>query len=160
MARVVQIYLRPSSRTPVRAVNSVIAVAGKGLQGDHAGGGNRQVTLIEKEAWLAACSEIQRDLDAGARRANVVVEGISLAAAIGRGIQIGDCVIQVIGETRPCKLMEDAASGLQNALSPECRGGVYGRIVEGGAIRVGDEVRAREAVSTEAPAALAAPLRS
>ncbi len=141
MARVVQIYLRPSSRTPVRTVNAVTAVAGKGLEGDHAGSGNRQVTLIEKEAWQAACGELGKNLDAGARRANVVVEGISLAAAIGRRIQAGHCVIQVIGETRPCKLMEDAAPGLRQALSPDCRGGVYGRIAQGGVIQVGDEVK-------------------
>ena len=150
MARVVQIYLRPSSRTPVRAVSSAHAVAGKGLRGDHAGGGYRQVTLIEKEAWLAACAELNKDLDAGARRANVVVEGISLAAAIGHSIQVGECVIEVTGETRPCKLMEDAAAGLQNALSPDCRGGVFGKIVEGGAIRVGDEVKAMADTSSRA----------
>jgi MOSC domain-containing protein YiiM len=118
MARKVQIYIRPSSRTPVRAVSSAHAVAGKGLRGDHAGGGYRQVTLIEKEAWLAVCAELNKDLDAGARRANVVIEGIPLAKAIGRSIQVGECVIQVIGETRPCKLMEDAAPGLQERTFP------------------------------------------
>jgi MOSC domain-containing protein YiiM len=140
MARVVQIYLRPSARTPVRAVAEATAVAGHGLAGDHAGGGNRQVTLIEKEAWEAACRELSLSLDAGARRANIVVEGISLAAAIKHRLHVGDCIVEVIGEVRPCKLMDDAAPGLQKALSPDCRGGVYGRIIEGGTIKVGDGV--------------------
>jgi MOSC domain-containing protein YiiM len=144
MARVIQIYLRPSARTPVRAVSVATAVAGKGLEGDHAGVGSRQVTLLEREAWEAACRDLGQALDAGARRANIVVEGISLAAAIKQRLQIGDCIIQVIGEVRPCKLMDDAAPGLQNALSPDRRGGVYGKIVQGGVIRLGDEVKVIE----------------
>jgi MOSC domain-containing protein YiiM len=141
MAQVVKIYLRPSSRTPVRAVSAATAVAGKGLEGDHTGGGSRQVTLLEREAWEAACRDLGQDLDTGARRANIVVEGISLATAIKHRLQIGDCIIQVIGEVRPCKLMDDAAPGLQQALSPDRRGGVYGKIVQGGVIKLGDEVK-------------------
>jgi MOSC domain-containing protein YiiM len=146
MARVVQIYLRPSARTPVRAVDAATAVAGAGLEGDHAGGGSRQVTLLEQEAWEAACRDLGQDLDAGARRANIVVKGVSLAAAIKQRLQIGDCIIQVIGEVRPCKLMDDAAPGLQDALSPNRRGGVYGKIVQGGVIRLGDEVKVIKSV--------------
>jgi MOSC domain-containing protein YiiM len=37
--------------------------------------------------------------------------------------------------------MDEAAPGLQNALSPNHRGGVYGKIVQGGVIRVGDSVK-------------------
>jgi MOSC domain-containing protein YiiM len=37
--------------------------------------------------------------------------------------------------------MDDAAPGLQQALSPDRRGGVYGKIVQGGVIKLGDEVK-------------------
>ena len=140
MGVVSRIYLRPSSRTPVKEVRRARAVAGRGLDGDHAGGGARQVTLLSEEAWHAACEHLGRDLEPGARRANIVVRGVDLGQAIGGGLRLGDCVVKVSAETRPCRLMDDAAPGLQQALDPDRRGGVYGRIVAGGEIEVGDNV--------------------
>ena len=140
MASIIKIYLRPSARTPVKSVPAALAVAGTGIEGDHAGAGNRQVTLIEQEAWEAACNDLGQDLDAGARRANLVTEGISLAATPGKRVRVGEALVEVVAETRPCKLMEDAAPGLQEALSPSYRGGVYGRIIEGGRVEVGSAV--------------------
>jgi MOSC domain-containing protein YiiM len=138
--RVTALYLRPSARTPVRSVPEVVAVAGRGLDGDHAGGGSRQVTLLDLGAWHRACAELERDLEPGLRRANVVVEGLSLVGTRGLRLAVGECVVEVVGETAPCRLMDDAAFGLQTALRPEGRGGVYGRIVRSGRIRVGDPV--------------------
>lgn len=140
MGRVIGIYLRPSARTPVRSVDSVEAIGGKGLEGDHAGGGNRQVTLIEQEKWRAACHDLGREISDGTRRANLVVEGLSLSKSIGGRLRLGDVLIHVEGETRPCGLMDTAAEGLQQALSPDCRGGVYGRIVAGGVVSIGTAV--------------------
>jgi MOSC domain-containing protein YiiM len=141
MGHVANIYLRPSSRTPTRDVAAAEARAGNGLVGDHARGGNRQVTLMEREAWQAAISDAGREnLPPSGRRANVVVEGFSLAEAIGRRIRVGECVIDVVAELRPCKLMEDVTPGLMKALDPACRGGVYGRVVQSGRIEAGATV--------------------
>ena len=98
------------------------------------------MTLIEEGRWSDACRELGRELSPGGRRANIVVSGFSLGESIGRRLQVGDCLIDVIAETRPCKLMDDFAAGLQQALPPECRGGVYGRAVRGGRIDVGASV--------------------
>ena len=141
MGVVSRIYLRPSSRTPVKQVRRTRAIAGRGLEGDHAGGGSRQVTLLSEEAWEVACDDLGRtDLEPGTRRANIVVRGVDLGETIGGGLRIGECVVKVAAETRPCRLMEDAAPGLQKALEPDRRGGVYGRILAGGEIEVGDDV--------------------
>lgn len=140
MGAVARIFLRPASRAPAQEVASAEAVLGAGLVGDHAGGGNRQVTLIDESRWSDACRELGRELNPGGRRANIVVAGFSLGDSIGRRIQVGDCLIDVIAETRPCKLMDDFAAGLQQALSPDRRGGVYGRVVRGGRIEVGGQV--------------------
>lgn len=140
--RLTRIFLRPSARTPVKQVERTVAYPGAGLEGDHAGGGNRQVTLMSEESWSAACADLGRpELSPGLRRANLVVEGVDLSSAIGRVLEIGSSRIRVIAETRPCRLMDDAAPGLQNALDPDRRGGVYGRVIEGGPIQVGDAVR-------------------
>ena len=137
MGSLVRIFLRPSARTPVREVERITAVPGAGLTGDHAGGGNRQVTLLDEAGWAAACFDLGQELNPGSRRANLLVRGIDLQSSIGRAIRIGPCLIRVIGETRPCRLMDDVAQGLQNALDPDRRGGVYGRVLEGGEIAIG-----------------------
>jgi len=139
---VARIYLRPSARTPVREVTQVCALTGRGLEGDHAGGGARQVTILSEEAWEAARQDLGGlEIDPGGRRANVVVRGVVLKESIRGGLRIGDCLIRVAGETRPCRLMDDCTPGLQKALDPDCRGGVYGRILVGGEITVGDQVQ-------------------
>ncbi len=139
-ARLVQIYLRPSARTPVKAVERATAVAGRGLEGDHAGGGKRQVTLLSREAWEAACRQLEVELDPGARRANLVVEGVDFVASRGRRLRIGAVEVEVAGETRPCGLMDDVHLGLKAALQPEWRGGVFAVILTGGEVAVGDPV--------------------
>ena len=136
------IHLRPGARVPVVAVARATAIANQGLDGDHAVGGRRQVTLLAVEAWRAACAELGRDLDPAVRRANLLVEGLDLRAAIGGSITLGDVVVDVLGETRPCELMDDGGRlGLMAALRPERRGGVFGRIRAGGELRVGMAAR-------------------
>lgn len=138
-ARLLAILLRPGARLPVQRVAAAAAIVGKGLAGDHAGGGRRQITLLAREAWAAACAQFGRELDPGVRRANLVVEGLDLSAAIGRRLRIGAVLVDVLGETRPCELMDDdGRRGLQVALRSDRRGGVYGAIVQGGELRVGD----------------------
>lgn len=136
------ICLRPGARIPVVRVERAVAVAGQGLDGDHAVGGRRQVTLLAVEAWRDACAQLGRDLDPALRRANLLVEGVDLTAVIGGTITIGDVVVEVLGETRPCELMDDGGRiGLMAALRPARRGGVFGRIRKGGELRVGAAVQ-------------------
>ena len=141
--RLAAIYLRPAARTPVKEAASAEAVAGCGLSGDHAGGGSRQVSLMSREAWADVCADLgDPQIEPRGRRANLLVEGVDLPGSIGGRIAIGPgCVIAVVAELAPCRLMDDFRPGLQNALKPACRGGVYGRVVRGGALRVGDEVK-------------------
>lgn len=133
------LWLRPAARLPVQSVAQALAIAGRGLDGDHAGGGKRQITILSREAWDAACRTLGRALDPGTRRANVMVSGIDLPTVIGTTLQLGSVRVEVLGETRPCELMDDGGRlGLQAALRPERRGGVYGRILQGGTLQVGD----------------------
>lgn len=134
------IYLRPSKRTPVQALPQAQAIAQVGLQGDHAHGGRRQVTLLDADAWQAACDELGCELDPGARRANLVLRGVSLLESLGRRLRIGEVLIEVTGETKPCRLMEAVQPGLRDALQPGWRGGAFGRVLEGGSLRCGDTV--------------------
>ena len=137
-AEVLAIWLRPAARLPVRAVGEAIAVANVGLDGDHAVAGRRQITLLAIEAWTEACAQLGRDVDPAVRRANVLTRGIDLAGCIGRTLRIGDAEVEIVGETRPCELLDDQGRiGLSAALRPDRRAGVHGIVRRGGVLRIG-----------------------
>jgi MOSC domain-containing protein YiiM len=149
--RIVHLYLRPSARTPVREVREALAVAGVGLEGDHNVGGKREVTVLSREGWEAACAAVGAPaLSPGGRRANVVVEGVDLAGSIGKRLRLGPVEVAVRGETRPCQLMDDVHPGLMEALRPDRRAGVNGALLAGGTLRVGDEVEVLDAPAPNA----------
>lgn len=115
-------------------------VEGKGLVGNADQGGRRQVTIIAAEAWADAEEELGASLDPSSRRANLLVRGIDLQESRGRVLAIGEARIHLLGETRPCPRMDEAHPGLMSALARDWRGGAFGQVVEGGAIRLGDPV--------------------
>lgn len=121
-------------------VEQAMLVVDEGLVGNANRGGRRQVTVLDAEAWERVAAELDVDVDPAARRANLLVRGVDLAATRGRYLRIGRGLIEIGGETRPCNRMDEACPGLQDALHPEWRGGVYGIVTVGGEIEVGDEV--------------------
>lgn len=140
--RVEWLGVRPARDAPVLARDVVEAVADKGLVGDrYAGGsGKRGVTLLQAEhlpviAGLAGVDAIDPSL----LRRNVVVSGLPVIALKGRRFRIGDVVLEGTGPCDPCSKMEAAlGEGGYNAMRGH--GGLCARIVEGGAIRLGDAV--------------------
>ncbi len=112
-----------------------------GLVGNANQSGKRQVTIIEKEKWEDVMAAMGVDLDPAARRANMMVSGISLAKSRGQVLQIGGCRIKIYGETTPCSHLDDVLPGLQDAMRGNWCGGVFGQVLDDGEIAVGDEVR-------------------
>jgi MOSC domain-containing protein YiiM len=111
-----------------------------GLAGDARGRKpGRQVTVLFREGWDAACRELGAALPWTTRRANLLVEGMAVPA-VGERIGIGNVVLEVTGETDPCRVMEAAHRGLRRALTPDWRGGVCCRVYRQGRIAVGDAV--------------------
>ena len=138
MGEVVAIWIKRSKRGPMDSVEEALAVEGRGLRGNANQGGKRQITLIDEARWAEAAAEVGVDVDPAARRANVMLRGIDLERTNGRLLRVGECVVRIYGETRPCEQMEEAQTGLRAALSPRWRGGAYGEILTGGILRVGD----------------------
>ncbi len=112
-----------------------------GMAGDYHTNGKRQVTILFKDSWEAACAELNVDLPWTTRRANVYVDGILPLDCVGKMLQIGSALLEVTGETRPCHVMEAAQPGLRAALEPEWRGGVTCRVLQGGDVQHGDAVK-------------------
>jgi MOSC domain-containing protein YiiM len=119
---------------------SIDAVAGEGLVGDHTRRRFRHVTVVFEDDWRAAAATLCREVDPAGRRANVLVSGGSGARLVGSRIRVGAVELDVKGVTSPCPVMDKAAPGMQAALRPGGLAGVWGRCVTGGTIHVGDEL--------------------
>lgn len=141
MATLDAIFIKRFHRGPMDARDRVRLVAGRGLEGNADQGGKRQVTVMSREVWDELMRVVGAPLDASWRRANLVVSGLNLADTSGRILRVGTCRLEIVGETRPCEHMDDAAPGLQAAMRERWGGGVYGLVLDDGEVVVGDEVR-------------------
>jgi MOSC domain-containing protein YiiM len=144
MGRVTALFLFAHAGAPPRPVDEVEARPG-GLLGDRKRGQRRQVTVLALEGWRAASAAAGApELSPAQRRANIVVEGVTLADLVGRRLRVGEAVIEVLGETDPCPKMNRVQPGLEDALRPDLRGGVFGQLIGAGRIRVGDPAVAED----------------
>jgi MOSC domain-containing protein YiiM len=132
----------------METVDAVEVTLEGGIQGDYrgwikpGGRGRRQVTLMEAVDWDAAMADVGHSLPWWHRRANLLVEGLDLPQTSGALLRIGsDVVLRVTVECDPCTRMEELAEGLKAALTPDWRGGACTRVIAGGHIAVGDEIR-------------------
>ena len=135
----------------METVGRIAVTPEEGLRGDFRGAIRpgkrnwRQVSLMEAESWAEAMAELGADVPWQERRANLLVSGLRLPRRTGAVIAIGASLrIEATGECDPCSRMEEVAPGLKAALMPFWRGGVLGRVLAGGEIAVGDEVRIEE----------------
>ncbi len=139
--RLEAIWIKRAHRGPMDPRERARMVAGRGLENNADQGGKRQVTLLSAEAWADVDAELGAEVDPRARRANLFVHGLDLEESRGRTLEVGGCRILIGGETRPCRRMDEAFPGLQEALVPHWRAGAYGEVVDGGEVAVGDAVR-------------------
>ena len=135
------IWLKRMKRGPMDPVAEATLKAGRGLVGNADQGGKRQVTLIEQEVWQALMAGLEASLDPSTRRANLLLSGVRLADSRGRILQIGDCSIRIYGETKPCEQMDEAWSGLREAMKQDWAGGAFGEVLNDGQISIGAPVR-------------------
>jgi MOSC domain-containing protein YiiM len=140
MGHLLAIARAPVKRGPLTPLSEALVGIDDGLAGDARGRrAGRQVTVVFREGWEAACRDLGVELPWTARRANLLVEGVPVPRE-GRRLVIGSLVLEVTQETQPCQVMEAAHRGLRAALTPDWRGGVCCRVVASGTIRVGDRV--------------------
>jgi len=137
---VLALALRPEKGAAMALTEGISMTPENGVRGDHGTSQRRQVTLLDEAAWQIACSEVGTELDWTVRRANVLVQGLELPSLLNQQIRVGTALVEVIGEVTPCHFMDAAKPGLEAALTPDWRGGVYARIIEAGHVEIGGSI--------------------
>jgi len=145
----VAIFVAPATGEPMVDLPRVGATAGCGLSGDryatdvarHDRGYTkvRHVTLIEEETVAALKRDHAIDVEPILLRRNLLTRGVPLAHLIGRRFRIGEVVLKGTELAEPCQYLADRIG--KPVLEPLVhRGGIRAAIVEGGALRAGDEI--------------------
>jgi MOSC domain-containing protein YiiM len=135
---VLKLWTRPEEGMAPAEQEGLHLERGKGVIGDHTFGRLRHVTIVFEDDWNAAAAAVGRSVDPAGRRANVLVSGGRGTRHLDSTVRIGEVLVEIKGITVPCPIMDQAAQGMQEALKPEGRGGIWGRVVKGGEIRRGD----------------------
>lgn len=150
------IFTAPEAETEMVERSEVEAVAGGGLRGDRYFHENEtgtfvrwgsdeeradgyDLTLIEREAIDALERDAEIELAPGEHRRNVETNGVALNHLVGSRFRVGEVVCRGERLCEPCDHLERLTrAGVRNALVH--RGGLRANILEGGAIRPGDEI--------------------
>ena len=150
-ATIVSIHVTSTATAPVASIKEVLAVPGRGLEGDRyfdgtgtfsaeLHGRDSELTLIEIEKVHELNREYGVEIEPGDARRNVVTRGISLNDLVGQDFRIGEVRIRGLRLCEPCnhlaKLMGDrrVLDGLVH------KGGLRAQILTRGIIRVGDAI--------------------
>jgi MOSC domain-containing protein YiiM len=148
---VVAIHVAAAKGELMQALASVELVAGRGVAGDRyaeqrgfysqrpAADGGREVTLFEAEVLEALAREFDIELGAHEHRRNVTTRGVRLDDLIGQQFRIGSAMCQGVRPCTPCEYLQGLVG--KPVLTPLLdRGGLRARVLESGAIRVGDPI--------------------
>ena len=151
--QVVSIHIADAREAPMRSVEWVRAIPGKGLEGDryfHASGTYsdrpgpwREVTLIESESIDAMARDNEIAIRAGDARRNIVTRGAPLNHLVGHEFLVGRVRLHGIRLCEPCTHLEGLTRrGVLGGLVH--RGGLRAQILTEGEIRVGDRIAPSE----------------
>jgi MOSC domain-containing protein YiiM len=137
----------------MKAVDSVYASAGRGLEGDRyfkkigtysqKGGPDRNVTLIEMESLEALKKEYGVELLPGECRRNIVTSGVALNDLVNREFMVGEVKLRGIRLCEPCVHLERLTNKrvLQGLVH---RGGLRAEVLSDGWIHVQDTIHINE----------------
>lgn len=142
--RVEGIFIAPQKGELPEPVDSVRAVAGRGLEGnryffDGDAPAGQALTLIAAEAVEAMEREHGIAIEPRESRRNVVTRGIDVNALVGKRFRIGDVECTGVELCEPCAdLQAMTQPGIIKGLAH--RGGLNADILTDGKISVGDGV--------------------
>jgi MOSC domain-containing protein YiiM len=146
------LHLTPRAFLPMRAMESITLIAGRGIEGDryligseegfysHKPEEGRQVTLFELETLVALKRDAGIELGPEEHRRNVTVEGVPLNHLVGRRFWLGETLLEATRLSIPCRHIEEITG--KAIFDPLInRSGLNCKILQGRLVRVGDTVR-------------------
>jgi MOSC domain-containing protein YiiM len=148
--KLLAIGIAADKELPLTSVDSIAAMAGRGLTGDRYAEGKgvgqtgpakpeEEVTLIEQEAITGASQEYKLAFTHLDTRRNLLTAGVPLNHLVGKTFRIGEVLLRGIELCEPCGHLEKlTCAGIKRSLIH--RGGLRAQIVRSGVLRVGDEV--------------------
>ena len=152
--RLLEIWIAPEAGAEMISCDSVNAIAGSGLEGDRyrqsgswseqGGKPDQELTLIEQEQliWFEETQGIA--FPSSQTRRNLLTSGISLNELVGRRLMVGNIELEGLRLCEPCATLQKR-TGLPVLPAMVGRSGLNCRIIRGGEIRVGDEIKASAA---------------
>lgn len=149
LSKVVEIHIALTRESPMQKVISAELEAGKGIVGDRyhsetgtysqklAGLPDKELTLLESEKIDEFNAENGFGFNYGDFRRNIVTEGVSLNALVGKEFTIGDIRLQGIRLCEPCAYLSKVlVPEIMACLVHKC--GLRAEILDSGAIQEGD----------------------
>lgn len=156
-ATIEAVFIANAGGETMQPVDEVLAVAGRGLDGDRYATRRGywtdvdecQVTLIQAEDLDAITAGSGPAVAHGEHRRNIVTRGVNLRDLTGWRFRVGGAVLRYDRPRPPCRYIESLTQpGMTRALAAR-RGGICAQVVESGLIRVGDTI---ELLDQESPA--------
>ena len=139
--KVVSLAISTKKGTRKKTTDQVQVIQGHGIEGDaHAGNWHRQISLLSAES-IDASRKTGLDVDFGDYAENIATTGVDWKTLpLGTQVNIGDAVLLEITQigkecTRKCAVFYQAG----DCIMP--REGIFARVLKGGSIRCGDEIR-------------------
>src|SRR5688572_13365668 len=124
---IVGIQIAADKKAPPQSLESIVALPGKGLDGDRYANGrgefqrgavkpDQEVTLIENESLIAAAREYDVRLTHADTRRNLLTEGVPLNHLVGQSFRVGEVILQGVQLCEPCGYLEKLTiPGVQKA---------------------------------------------
>lgn len=143
MGKVTAVCTSPEKGTQKKNVKEAVFIEAFGIQGDaHAGKWHRQVSLLSYdkiEAFRARGAEVED----GSFGENLVVEGIDFRTLpVGTRLHCNDVILEMTQIGKECHHGCQIFKKMGDCIMP--REGVFAKVIRGGTIRVGDEMRVED----------------
>jgi len=150
MAKVTAICTSPEKGTAKQNVGKSEFIVNHGIKGDaHAGPWHRQVSLLSHDKIENFRSKGAEVAD-GAFGENLIVEGIDFRSLpVGTTLQCADVVLEMTQIGKECHSHCAIYKTMGDCIMP--REGVFAKVIKGGFIAVGDEMKVRKPQEKNAP---------
>jgi MOSC domain-containing protein YiiM len=140
MAHVLAVCISENKGERKKPVAAVELRENHGIVGDgHAGDWHRQVSLLAQES-IDKMRAMGLDVNAGDFAENITTSGINLVSLpIGTQLQVGGTLLEVTQIGKECHTRCAIYYQAGDCVMP--KEGIFARVISGGVIRPGDEIR-------------------